>query len=212
MPYKGRGRAGAAFAGGTACVSPSWLSMAVSDICGLWLLRELDGERQTFLAEVDSNQAILLDDPSPAVPNGGSSKGRAPSRRRIDASRVLVVAWTAARPPAQWCRLSIRCGEKSHAIAECLTQPVWVWAGKSPSAQGWQLLVRRETGGAALKMCLYNAKTRASVRHLAEKQAARHFVESSFKHAKSASGVTDHQVRRCQVWHHQMARARIGRW
>lgn len=67
-------------------------------------------------------------------------------------------------------------------------------------------------GGAALKMCLYNAKTRASVRHLAEKRAARHFVERSFKDAKSASGMTDHQVRRCQLWHHQMARASIGRW
>lgn len=44
-----------------------------------WLLRELDGERETFLAEVHSDRDIFLDDRAAAIPDSGSSKGRAAS-------------------------------------------------------------------------------------------------------------------------------------
>ncbi|MBK9085098.1 MAG: transposase [Sterolibacteriaceae bacterium] len=42
-----------------------------------WLLRALDDERETFLAEVHSDQAIYLSDPAPAVPGRQSVKGKA---------------------------------------------------------------------------------------------------------------------------------------
>ena len=112
-----------------------------------WLLRELDGEGETFLAEVHSDQAIFLDDPAPAVPEGRSSKGRAPCRLRSDASPTSVTAWTAAQPAAQWRRLSVRSGEKGEVIADYLTRRIWVWDGQSPSAHCWHLLVRREMDG-----------------------------------------------------------------
>ncbi|MCP5227434.1 MAG: IS701 family transposase [Candidatus Accumulibacter sp.] len=175
-----------------------------------WLLRELDGERETFLAEVHSDQAIFLDDPAPAIPDSGSSKGRAPSRLRTDASPASVAAWAAAQPAAQWRRLSIRGGEKGEVIADYLTQRVWVWDGKSPSAHRWHLLVRREMDGTTLKFCLSNTKPGASLRRLAEMQAARHFVERSFEDAKSACGMADYQVRRWQAWHHHMALVMIA--
>ena len=175
-----------------------------------WLLRELNGEGETFLAEVHSDQAIFLDDPAPAVPAGRSSKGRAPCRLRSDASPTSVTTWTAAQPAAQWRRLSVRSGEKGEVIADYLTRRIWVWDGQSPSAYCWHLLVRREMDGTTLKFCLSNAKPGASLRRLAEMQAARHFVERSFEDAKSACGMADYQVRRWQAWHHHMALVMIA--
>lgn len=51
------------------------------------LLREVDGEGETFLAEVHSDQAIYLEDPAPAVPARRSSKGPAP--RRLQTGRGI---------------------------------------------------------------------------------------------------------------------------
>lgn len=55
-----------------------------------------------------------------------------------------------------------------------------------------------------LKYCLSHAKPQASLRRLAEMQGTRHFVEQSFKEAKSACGMAEYQVRRWQAWHHHM--------
>lgn len=169
-----------------------------------WLLRELDGEGEIFLAEVHSDQAIYLDDPAPAVPARRSSKGQAPRRLQTQAVPVTMAEWTATQSASQWRRLSIRAGEKGEVMAEYLTQRVWVWDGETSSAQRWHLLVRREMDGTTLKYCLSNAKPQASLRRLAEMQGARHFVEQSFKEAKSACGMAEYQVRRWRAWHHHM--------
>ena len=61
------------------------------------------------------------------------------------------------------------------------------------------LLVRREIDGAKLKFCLSNAKPEANLRRLADRQAARHFVERAFEDAKGACGMADYPVRGWQV-------------
>jgi SRSO17 transposase len=167
-----------------------------------WLLGELDVEGEIFFAEVHSDQAIYLQDPAPAVAARRSSKGRAPRRLRTTAVPMTVAAWAATQSASAWGRLSIRDGEKGEVMADYLTQRVWVWDGEAPLASRWHLLVRRELDGTKLKFGLSNAKPRASLRRLAEMQGARHFVEQSFREAKSACGMAEYQVRRWQAWHH----------
>lgn len=67
-----------------------------------WLLRALDGERETFLAEVHSDQAIYLADPAPAVPERQSAKGKAPSRLQAQTPPLTVTVWAAAQPASRW--------------------------------------------------------------------------------------------------------------
>ena len=86
-----------------------------------------------------------------------------------------------------------------------LTERVWLWDGEEVRARCWHLLARREIDGSKLKFCLSNAKPKASLRRLAEMQAARHFVERAFEDAKGACGMADYQVRVWQAWHHHMA-------
>lgn len=170
-----------------------------------WLLRALDDERETFLAEVHSDQAIYLSDPAPAVPGRQSVKGKAPSRLQTQAAAITVAAWAAAQPPSRWRRLSVRAGEKGAVAADYLKLRVWLWDGTEQRARWWHLLVRREIDGSKLKFCLCNAKPEASLRRLTEMQAARHFVERAFEDAKGACGMADYQVRGFVAWHHHMA-------
>lgn len=170
-----------------------------------WLLRALDGERETFLAEVHSDQTIYLTDPAPAVPDRTSVKGKAPSRLQAQTAPLSVTAWAMAQPPSRWRRLSVREGEKGQVVADYLKQRVWLWDGDEQQARCWHLLVRREIDGAKLKFCLANAKPVANLRTLAQMQAARHFVERAFADAKGACGMADYQVRSFHAWHHHMA-------
>lgn len=115
------------------------------------------------------------------------------------------MAWADSQPPSRWRRLSVREGEKGEVIADYLTQRVWLWDGEEARARCWHLLVRREIDGSKRKFCLSNAKPRASLRRLAEMQAARHFVERAFEDAKGACGMADYQVRGWRAWHHHIA-------
>jgi SRSO17 transposase len=170
-----------------------------------WLLRALDGEHETFLAEVHSDQAIYLSDPAPAVPARQTTKGKAPSRLQAQTPPLTATAWAVAQPAARWCRLTVRDGEKGDVVADYLKQRVWLWDGAEQRAHCWHLLVRREIDGTKLKFCLSNAKPEASLRRLADMQVARHFVERAFEDAKGACGMADYQVRGWQAWHHHMA-------
>ena len=115
------------------------------------------------------------------------------------------MAWSAAQPASCWRRLSVREGEKGEVVAEYLKQRVWLWDGVETRARCWHLLVRREIDGSKLKFCLSNAKPAASLRRLADMQAARHFVERAFEDAKGACGMAQYQVRGWQGWNHHMA-------
>jgi SRSO17 transposase len=175
-----------------------------------WLLRALEAEREVFLAEVHSDQAIYLSDPAPAVPERQAAKGKAPSRLQAQSSPLTVAAWAAAQSASRWCRMSVREGEKGEIVADYLKRRVWLWDGAEQRARCWHLLVRREIDGSKLKFCLSNAKPEASLRRLADMQVARHFVERAFEDAKGACGMADYQVRGCQAWHHHMALVMIA--
>lgn len=170
-----------------------------------WLLRALEAEGETFLAEVHADQAIYLSDPAPTRPDRRSAKGLAPSRLQAQAVPLTVTAWAVAQPASRWCRLAVREGEKGEVVADYLKQRVWLWDGAEQRARCWHLLVRREIDGSKLKFCLANAKPEASLRRLADMQVARHFVERAFEDAKGACGMADYQVRGWQAWHHHMA-------
>ena len=102
-----------------------------------WLLRALDGERETFLAEVHSDQAIYLADQAPAVPDRSSGRGKAPSRLQAQTQSLTVTDWAHAQEPSRWRRLSVREGEKGEVVADYLKQRVWLWDGAEQWARCW---------------------------------------------------------------------------
>ena len=175
-----------------------------------WLLRALNDEGEIFLADVHSDQMIYLSDPAPVIPARRSAKGKAPTRLQAQEPAITVADWAAAQPASCWRRLAVREGEKGEVIAEYLRQRVWLWDGAESRARCWHLLVRREIDGSKEKFSLSNTKPEVSLRHLAEMQAARHFVERAFEDAKGACGMADYQVRGFHAWHHHMALVMIA--
>ena len=151
-----------------------------------WLLRALDDERETFLAEVHSDQAIYLTKPSPAVPQRVLAKGKEPCRLQAQIAPLSVADWSVAQPPSRWRRLSVREADKGHVVAEYLSERVWLCDGAEKQARCWHMLVRREIDGSTLKFCLSNCKPTASLRHMADMQASQHFVERVLEDATGA--------------------------
>lgn len=149
-----------------------------------WLLRALEGDRETFLADVHSDQMIYLTDPTPAVPERQSIRGRASCRLQTQTASLTVSAWAAAQSLSRWRRLSVREGEKGQVVADYLKQRIWLWDGVEQRAHCWHLLVRREIESSKFKFCLSNAKPEASFRRLTEMHATRHFVERAFGDAQ----------------------------
>lgn len=91
-----------------------------------WLLWELDGEGERFMAEVHLDQVIYLDDPAPAVSARRSPKGQAPRRLQTTEAPIPVADWVATQIASEWHQLSIRGGEQCEVMAEYLTRRVWI--------------------------------------------------------------------------------------
>ena len=174
-----------------------------------WLLQDLEDEGERFLAEVHSDQAIYPADPKPALPAPGTC-GRAPTRLVSELKPVTASEWAATQDAKAWRTMKLRDGEKGEVVAEFMTARVFAWDGKAPKARCWHLLVRREFDGSKLKFCLSNARPSASLRHLVDTQASRHFVERAFEDAKGACAMADYQVRGWKAWHHHMTLVMIA--
>ena len=148
--------------------------LAFDGTCGHlpWLPSELDSAGETFLLEIHPDRAVYFDEPSPVVADERTPLVRASLRLREKAAPTSVIAWMSAQPTSAWRRLLITGGEnrKRKLRADYLIQRVWVWDGRSASADNWHLLVRREMNGETLNFCLSNAPPGASLRHLAEMQ------------------------------------------
>jgi SRSO17 transposase len=169
-------------------------------------LNTLDEKGEQFVADVHKDQTIYLEDPAPYVPQRRSSKGRAPSRHKTDATKTTVAAWAASQPKEAWQRLRIRDSSKGRLEVDLLTRRVWVWLDKKQNVRRWHLVIRREVCARDnVKYSLSNAPAETPLKRLAFMQGQRYFVERSFQDAKGSAGMDHYQIRGWRAWHHHMA-------
>jgi hypothetical protein len=67
-----------------------------------WLLRALDAEGETFVADVHKDQMIYLTDPKPRVPEPVAARGRRPVRLQAQTAGIRVDQWLAQQPATAW--------------------------------------------------------------------------------------------------------------
>jgi hypothetical protein len=91
-----------------------------------WLLRTLDQEGETWVADVHCDQTIYLEDPRPVVPKRGNAKGRTPSRLVTQTAPMRVDQWAAAQPETDWKRVALRESTKGTLTIELLHHRVWL--------------------------------------------------------------------------------------
>lgn len=169
-------------------------------------LNTLDDEGELFVADVHKDQLIYLEDPAPYIPQRRTSRGRAPSRHKTDAPKIIVAAWAASQPEEAWRRITTRDSSKGRLEVDLLTQRVWVWLDKKQTVRQWRLVVRREVCARdTIKYSLSNAPAETPLERLAFMQGQRYFVERSFQDAKESVGMDHYQIRGWRAWHHHMA-------
>ncbi len=173
-----------------------------------WLLRALDADGETFVADVHKDQRIYLTNPSPYIDKAAD---RGPARSHAQAEPVQVKDWIAQQPEHAWRTVTLRDSTRGKLQVEILHRQVWLWDGKEEIAHCWHLIVRREPGAPdAIKYSLSNAPEETPIPRLAFMQGTRFWVERSFQDAKSECGMADYQVRRWDAWHHHMAMVMIA--
>jgi len=170
------------------------------------LLRSLESDGETFMADVHKDQYMYLEDPRPVVPISSHGRGRQRTKLVAQSDRVRVDAWTKAQPATAWIRLMLRDSTKGELRVEVLHRRVWLWDGKEAQARHWHLIVRREIKvHEEIKYSLSNALEHTPLQRLAQMQGQRYWVERSFQDGKSQAGLDHYQARGWKAWHHHMA-------
>ena len=170
------------------------------------LLRTLDDETETFMADVPCDQHIYLQNPAPYLPTQSTAGGRRRTRYYSDAQAITVQRWASEQPGQAWQRKTLRSATKGKLRIEVLHQRVWLWDKSSASGRCWHLIVRREVDSPeTLKYSLSNAAAETSTLRLARMQAQRYWIERAFQDAKSHLGMAQYQARGWSAWHRHMA-------
>ena len=170
------------------------------------LLRALEADGETFLADVHKDQHIYLQDPRPVVPTASHGRGRKPTRAVAQSEKMRIDEWTQAQPDSAWMRVRLRDSTKGALRVEVLHQRVWLWDAKEAQARHWHLIVRREIKARdEIKYSLSNAPELTPLLRLAQMQGQRYWVERSFQDGKSQAGLDHYQARGWKAWHHHMA-------
>jgi SRSO17 transposase len=176
-----------------------------------WLLRALDQDGETFVADVQKNQRIYLEDPMPQPVQRKTKDGKVGTRMQTKAEAIRVDSWAKAQPEQAWKTITLRDANRGPLRVKSLHQKVWLWNGEEPKAQGWQLIVRQELNHReTIKYTLSNAPDNTAHERLATMQASRFFVERSLQDAKSTCGMDQYQLRKWQGFHHHMAMIMIA--
>jgi SRSO17 transposase len=170
------------------------------------LLRALESEAETFMADVHKDQRIYLEDPRPAVPAASPGGGRKPARPVAQLQSMRVDEWAKAQPDSAWTRFTLRDSTKGQLRVEVLHRRVWLWDGREARARYWHLIVRREIKARdEIKYSLSNAPRHTPLQRLAQMQGQRYWVERAFQDGKSHAGLDHYQARGWKAWHHHMA-------
>ena len=163
-------------------------------------LRSLAGDGETFVADVNKNQLVYLNDPEPTATRRRTDGG---VKYKSTAKATRVDVWAKRQHRKAWQRIEVRDGTKGPIVVDVLHRMVWVWDREESKAHLWRLIVRREVDTPEkIKFSLSNAPPDVSMNELAYRQAQRYWVERSFQDGKTEVGMADYQVRGWRPWHH----------
>jgi hypothetical protein len=91
-------------------------------------------------------------------------------------------------------------------MVKALKLPVYVWNGKSESADKlWLVVSQLSDGSPDTKISLSNDPEGKDLQTMVWRQRQRYWVERAFEDGKSECGMADYQVRKWTAWHHHMA-------
>lgn len=175
------------------------------------LLRDLDRDGETYVAETHCNMLVWRDAP---WHHQQAARGKAPLKTpRASHPGQRIDAWAAEKPRRQWRRLKVRGSDQGWVEVNYLAQRLWV-REEGQEQLRWALVWEdpHESPNDGSKpdaprthYALSNASADEDPRVLVADGVQRNVIERNFRDAKSELGMGDYQTRGWQAWQHHMA-------
>lgn len=155
------------------------------------LLLKVAGAGKVFVADVDHDQLVWLQEPGgPQRPSSLKESGAVP----VDGLQTAGVVHS----------YTLRVGENGPVKVKFRAQRVWIWPTTSELPMAVWLLISQRSDGST-KYSLSNADEQTPRNELVQLQSQRYFIERAFEDGKSELGLGDYQVRKWLGWQHHMA-------
>jgi SRSO17 transposase len=167
------------------------------------LTRSLDKLEQFYVLDVHKDELVFLTEPTFAVPERKSTKGRNPTLLQPDIEAIQLQNYIKTLSTKDFTREQIRKTTKGWKYAMVHTVAVWHWDGKEKHAQKRTLVITRSE---KTKYSLSNGeKEKYSNNEWAYFQVSRYWVERCFDDSKNELGMSGYQVTGWLAWQHHMA-------
>lgn len=171
-----------------------------------WLLQTLEGDNQTYIADIPCDTRVWLDRPVVEIPKRKGNRGPIPKKPKVAENQVAPIEVRNLFP-----QLVALEGQRGF-IRETERGPLWVklWEirvypvrDELPGPKTWQLIRWDESTG-DVKYQFSNASAETSFERLAEMSHSRFWMERAIEDAKGQAGMADYQLRTWSGWHHHM--------
>jgi SRSO17 transposase len=174
-----------------------------------WFQDELNKLGLLFVLDIHRDQHVYTKRPRIYLPEKKGSRGRNPSRYKVEEKAVKVEDLRPKDNSPKWKQIRLRKTGKGDLVCWGYVRKVYIWDGESSSYAARKLIFRAtetDSGKLENKYAISNSKdNKHGTEELVRMLSQRYFVERSFQDAKQEAGMSDYQVRGWMAWHHHMA-------
>ena len=122
--------------------------------------------------------------------------------------------WCRILSEATWTRIEVRSGEKGPLVVEAVKARVQTKRGRSNGPEETLVVLRERQADRTMRHDYYlsNAPFTTPLTEFARVAKAEHRVEESLQRGKGEAGLSHHEVRTWEGWHHHQTLALIATW
>lgn len=172
-----------------------------------WLRAQVRQANQRYMAEVPTDTAVYLEQPTLGIPPRQGKRGRKPTQVQVLAGEAVRA--DSLREAMNWQRLRVRASERGELCERFAARRVWtVYEGQA--VEEW--LVMREEAAERYSYALCNAASDTPLEQLAWWKCQRYFIERSNQDAKSELGWDELQAQKYRAWDHHLALTVLASW
>jgi SRSO17 transposase len=165
----------------------------------------LDDDGEHDVLDVHEDETVYLEDPHPSIPEKTATRGRNPTRYRVEGKGPTAKAVAHALTDDDFTAVCFRHGTKGEKWRRVAVVDVYTWNGEDATARQERLIISTNLDGTEMKYSLTNDRPQQySWETLLYQQMQRFWVEQSLKDAKSEVGMAEYQVRTWRAWHHHL--------
>ena len=157
------------------------------------------------MLDVPEAETVSLEEPHPDIPEKTASRGRTPTRARMDEKGTTGKAVVPTVTDQDFTACCVRQGTTGGTGRHRAVIAVPTWKGEEVTARRERFVVSRKRDHSDVTYSLTHAREhRVRWEERLDQQRHRLWVEQSLKDAKREVGMDDYHVRTWRAWHHHL--------